>query len=273
MGRQHGWRSALIVAGVVSCGIAVALIASSGGALVRPRGCYEKAKAEVCSVLFVGNSYTYVNGLPAIFAKLARSGRRAVEAGIDAQAGASLGKHITSGDIKGAMKLSRWNVVVLQEQSEIPAIPSLRNTYMYPAVRQLVATSQDSGAQAILFLTWAHRDGWPAQGLVGYSNMQSAVDVGYLKIARQLRVAVAPVGYAWAATLAENPSARLWRDDGSHPTVEGTYLAACVFYAAIFGESPERLLYHADLPIGVAAVLRRVAAKIVLGQPARWGLG
>ncbi len=85
----------------------------------------------------------------------------------------------------------------------------------------------------MFFLTWARRNGWPANGLLGYDTMQAAVDDGYLAIAHDLHVAVAPVGYAWSTTLSEerhaDRRAGLWRLDGSHPTVKGTYLAACVF--------------------------------------------
>ena len=54
--------------------------------------------------------------------------------------------------------------------------------------------------------------------------------------------------------------------------MEGTYLAACVFYAAIFRQSPAGLHYDAGVPKGEAASLQAVAASVVLGNPAAWGL-
>ena len=36
--------------------------------------------------------------------------------------------------------------------------------------------------------------------------------------------------FATATVVANNPRSGLWQDDGSHPTVAGTYLAAAVFY-------------------------------------------
>jgi hypothetical protein len=155
---------------------------------------------------------------------------------------------------------------VLQEQSEIPALATLRRTYMIPAARQLVGMSRHAAAEPILFMTWAHREGWPGGGLIGYASMQTAVDTGYDAVARELHVGIAPVGYAWAAALRREPLAQLWQADGSHPTVEGTYLAACVFYASIFGESPDGLLYHAGLPVRTAVDLGKVAAQIVVSD-------
>ena len=64
----------------------------------------------------------------------------------------------------------------------------------------------------------------------------------------------------------------LWQDDGSHPTVAGTYLAACVFYASIFHESPVGLAYDAGLAKELAASLQQGAADTVLTDQAQWGL-
>ena len=55
---------------------------------------------------------------------------------------------------------------------------------------------------------------------------------------------------------------RSLRQDGSHPTVEGTYLAACVFYLVIFQRSPVGLGYHDGLPDKVAARDQQIAAGV-----------
>lgn len=220
-------------------------------------------------MLFVGNSYTYTNDLPAIFEYLAYAGNHSVEAEEVAEGGESLANHVDSGDVKEALRSARWNVVVLQEQSEIPASERLRETEMYPAARQLVGTIRAAGAQPMFFVTWAHRDGWPEGGLGNYSSMQAAVDAAYLGIARKLHVAVAPVGDAWSARLNEERHAGqhpfLWASDGSHPTRMGTYLTACVFYAAIFRESPVGLPYDDRMPAKEAAGLQAIASHTVLG--------
>jgi len=102
--------------------------------------------------------------------------------------------------------------------------------------------------------------------------MQSAIDDGYLAIAAEEQAAVAPVGVAWSSVMSQAHPA-LWQDDGSHPTTAGTYLAACVFYATIYHQSPRGLAYHADLSAVDAAILQAVAADTVLGDPGKWGLG
>jgi hypothetical protein len=94
---------------------------------------------------------------------------------------------------------SRWDIVVLQEQSEIPAVEATRQSYMYPGARDLVSMIRDAGARPMFFDTWGHRNGWPINRLPSYDAMQSAIDEAYLFIAHEQHAAVAPVGVAWSA--------------------------------------------------------------------------
>ncbi|HWI71280.1 MAG TPA: hypothetical protein VNT55_04960, partial [Baekduia sp.] len=107
--------------------------------------------------------------------------------------------------------------------------------------------------------------GWPENGLLDYGRMQDAIDDGYLTLATSLGVPVAPVGVAWAQALQDTALPSLFDPDGNHPSVAGTYLAACVFYATIFGRSPEGLVFSGGLPGGTAARLQATAARAVLG--------
>jgi len=152
--------------------------------------------------------------------------------------------------------------VVLQEQSEVPAIESARQARMYPAVQSLAGEIRAADATPILLQTWAHRDGLLADGM-GYVEMQSAIDTGYATIGDQLGVAVAPAGQAWATVLRQDPTIALWQADGCHPSAAGTYLAACVLYARIFEASPVGIPDTEGFPVDLAraAGRRRPALK------------
>ena len=211
-------------------------------------GCSPLESAESCTrILFIGNSYTYVNDLPTMFADLAGAGGHRVETGMAAQGGWTLANHVDSSDTLDKLKSSKWNFVVLQEQSEIPSIKQSQTQDMYPAARTLVRDIRNIGATPIFFVTWAHRDGWPENGLQNYESMQYQIDNGYLGIAQELNAPEAPVGFAWLAVRRQNPQLDLWQDDGSHPNEQGTYLAACVFYSVIFRQSPAGLTFTAQL--------------------------
>jgi hypothetical protein len=227
---------------------------------------------ECTRVLFLGNSYTFVNDLPGTFARLARAGGQRVEADVSAEGGWMLSDHVQSGGTRSKIKSSNWDFVVLQEQSQVPASERMRNAQMYPMARTLVAQIRETGAEPVFFVTWAHQSGWPEEGLNSYESMQLQINAGYLGIARELNATLAPVGVAWLDAWRENPEVKLWQADGSHPSPQGTYLAACVFYAVIFEESPEGLSYKSDLSKEEAGWLQTIAAETVLKDKTKWNI-
>jgi len=93
-------------------------------------------------VLFIGNSYTSVNDLPATFAELASSGGVAVEVDAIDPGGQTLAGHAAAPDVLAAITGRRWTTVVLQEQSEIPAATDLFDRETVPAATTLVAAGR-----------------------------------------------------------------------------------------------------------------------------------
>ena len=223
-------------------------------------------------VLFIGNSYTSVNDLPGTFADLAWAGGHRVQTEALDEGGWTLAEHLSASETAPTIGSERWDEVVLQEQSQIPSLAADRISMMYPAATRLVAMVRQHGAAPLFYLTFAHQAGWPEEGLPDYSSMQAAIDAGYIGIADQLGVPVAPVGAAWQTVVDAASHPAMWQSDGSHPTVSGTYLAACVFYATIFRQSPLGLGYADGLPNAEARTLQTAAAKTVLGDSALWGL-
>jgi hypothetical protein len=223
-----------------------------------------------CGVLFVGNSYTYVNALPALVRRLARSAGKRLFVESLAEPNATLAQHAAWPETASTIDGHPWGLVVLQEQSVRSAAHEAGGALMMSAARQLVDEARSAGAQPVLFVTWAHEDGWPLPGIETYNAMQRADERSYAEVAVATHAAEAPVGYAWQRTLAQLPTLRLWQPDGSHPTVAGSYLAACVFYAAIFGSSPVGLRFRDGIAPDVARALQAVAAAVVLPHRARW---
>src|SRR5256714_4466170 len=162
-------------------------------------GCPDPGHSPACArVLFIGNSYTTVNDLPAVFKDLANSRGHRVEVGTAAGDGWTLGDHVGSSATAATLASAKWDIVVLQEQSQIPSVAQFRETQMYPAARRLVGTIRNRGARPIFYLTWARRDGWPENGMPNYASMQSAIDDGYRAIGGEQGATVAPVGDAWS---------------------------------------------------------------------------
>jgi hypothetical protein len=217
--------------------------------------------SDAIQVLFIGNSYVFANNLPQVLVRLAESGEHKVYAEMAAKGGWTLEQHAASEGTLGKIASREWDYVILQEQSVRPSIPAEREERMYPAARALDSAIADQGAGTVLMMTWGRRDGLREAGFTDYGAMQTQLATGYTTIGAELGALVAPVGLAWGEALRQRPNIGLWDTDGSHPAPAGSYLAACVFYAVLFEESPEGLSYHADLSPDEAQFLQTVAAQ------------
>lgn len=244
------------------CLVVVVGLGALAAARLASVACGRFTRSPCVRVLFLGNSYTSVNDLPGVLGDLARAGGHSLDTTTIAGGGETLADHAASQASLGAIRDSRWDFVVLQEQSQIPAIESVRRAQMDPAVRSLVDVIRAAGATPVLLETWAHREGW-ADYHLDYRAMQTAIDMGYRTLGTDLRARVALVGEAWQSALIKDPTLALWQDDGSHPSMAGTYLAACVLYASILGESPVGNADTDGLSPEVAGAVQAIAAATV----------
>jgi hypothetical protein len=223
-------------------------------------------------VLFIGNSYTSSNGLPEMFERMARSGGYRVHVAMVAPGGWTLTDHLLSAETLEKIRSNEWEFVVLQEQSVIPSLVDTRERQMYPAVRQLHDEIKAVGADTVLFMTWGRRNGLPSEGHRDFASMQAALEAGYIKIGNELDLAIAPVGFAWRNGLRSASQLDLWVEDGSHPNREGSYLAACVFYGVIFGQSPEGIDYTAGIGDDWGLWFQTIAAESIADYSDHWNL-
>ncbi len=255
------WRS------LASIGLAVLMTACTSA---RVPVCTAATRSPDCMrVLFIGNSYTAVNDLPAKFRAIAAVRRHAVYTEMIAPGGVRLADHAASPEVLDRIKFGHWNFVVLQEQSQIPSVEESREGQMFPAARALVREIRRAGSRPVLYATWARRDGWPEQGMPDYAAMQAQISRAYRTLGEELHAFVAPVGHAWSLVRAERPDIPLWQDDGSHPTEQGTFLAANVLVAALFREVPQGLGTRGRIPEGQVYALQETAVRVTQGAVLR----
>lgn len=67
-----------------------------------------------------------------------------------------------------------------------------------------------------------------------YEGMDTTIKRDYLTIADWYRMEVSPVSVVWKYLRYNHPTINLYQADESHPSAEGSYAAACCFYATIF---------------------------------------
>jgi hypothetical protein len=208
----------------------------------------KRRKGAPLKVLFIGNSFTARNDLPDLIARLAETRDKDLEHWLISAGGASLRTHWNAGEALKAIQGGRYDHVVLQEQSTLPVKNAKR---MHENVRLFDEAIKAAGARTVLYMTRARQNA---------PESQQAITDAYTSIGRELGATVVPVGLAWQRFLGNYDQPVLHDKDQSHPTLAGSYLAACVFLAVFFEESPVGIPGEVDgLSEKDLAVLQKVA--------------
>ena len=208
--------------------------------------------------LFIGNSFTARNDLPGMIARMAAAAAgeqfnyRLISAG-----GASLRRHWNGGVALREIQSGGYDRVVLQEQSTLPIKNAVR---MHENVRLFDDAIRAAGSRLVLYMTWARRSD---------PESQAQITNAYQAIGSELGAAVIPAGLAWESVLRLHPDIVLHDRDGSHPTLAGTYLAACAAFAVLFGRPSTASAPVDGLSAKDADILRRAAGLAVSGTTAR----
>jgi len=183
-------------------------------------------RSQSFNILFIGNSFTQRNDLPGMLAQMAAQRDLHVEHKLISAGGASVRTHWNAGPAAKAVTSGVYDYVVLQEQSTLPVKNAKR---MAENVRLFDQVIKQAGAKTVLYMTWARQRAPEAQQLIADA---------YNMIGEELGAIVTPVGLAWQSFLAKHDQPVLHDRDQSHPTLAGTYLAACVFLATLLKENP-----------------------------------
>jgi hypothetical protein len=173
------------------------------------------------NMLFIGNSFTQRNNMPGLLAEMAAARDLHVKYELISAGGASLRNHWNAGRAAKAVETGGYDYVVLQEQSTLPVKNAKR---MAENVRLFDESIKRAGAKTVLYMTWARQH---------TPEAQQAITDAYNTIGDELRAIVVPVGLAWQSFLAKHDKPVLYDRDQSHPTLAGSYLAACVFLAVL----------------------------------------
>lgn len=233
---------------------------------------------QTTSVLWLGNSYTAANNLPDLFYQLALSGGDSVTYNSNTPGGYTLQMHSQNATSLQLINQQPWDFVVVQAQSQEPSFdPAYVNTNVFPYATFLDSAIQnnDSCTQTVFYMTWGRKNGdasncaaWPP--VCTYLGMQGLLRERYVQMAHDNNAVTAPCGEAWRNVIATTPTYDLYIADESHPSLYGSYLNACVFYATMFRKSPVGLPYMASLPTGDAYFLQQVAAATVFDSMGVW---
>ena len=208
-------------------------------------------------VLFVGNSFTYYNN------SLHNHYKRLVTASLPDNQNRvrsmtiSGGKLYEHAGLQAMAESENWDIVILQGHSLGPIEGAEK---FISAATEHAEVIRAAGAEPMLFMTWAYTD---------RPEMTEVLDAAYSKLGEDLDAEVAPAGLAFEHVTRERPALALRTNDKRHPSLAGTYLTACVFYASLQDRSPEGIEYTAGLEADVAAYLQSIAWEVVQQYGAR----
>ena len=151
-------------------------------------------------------------------------------------------------------KLDRlFDLAIMMDCSQCPIHPELKAVFTDFAKKNSEIVRRH-GAKPVFFMSWAYADA---------PEMTQQLADAYTQAANDNDAFVIPAGLAFARSLSQRPDLTLTIADKRHPTLMGTYLAACTTYSAIFKKSPVGLSYHAGLDAAVARHLQTVAWETV----------
>lgn len=193
-------------------------------------------------VCFLGNSYTFYNNMPGLVDSLANHDGNDLIKDQNTPGGYRLNQHATNATSLAKIAGDTWDYVVLQDQSQFPSFPSWQVAQeVYPFAELLCDSIRSANECAIplFFNTWGRRDGDPQWDSINtFTKMNNRLNFAYTTMADDNSGRLSPVGIAFRhihddlnSPIAFNA---LYTNDGSHPSLIGSYLAACIFYHSIF---------------------------------------
>ncbi len=233
------------------------------------------------NVLFIGNSYTAVNNLPLMTSTLSLSAGDTLTFDSHTPGGMTFEGHSTNQTVIDKIAQANWDFVVLQEQSQRPSFDDNQvQAEVFPFAKKLdsMINFYNPCAETIFYMTWGRQNGdagncpfWPP--VCTYQGMDSLLYLRYMQLADTNDAIVSPVGKLWNYLRINNPTINLYSPDESHPSLAGTYAAACSFYTTIFKKNPQLITDNYGVSQVDAEIIRNAAKLIVFDSLQNWFQG
>jgi hypothetical protein len=264
---KWGYIAALKTALAVSAAFALASCASTQ---VSTQKTAVTESEQTKAVLWVGNSFFYYNNsMHGHVGQLIRGSSMTEKAGHRAVSATISGSGINWHDLESHFKpngvgsysfnsknevvfntfTKPFDVVLMMDCSQCPIHPQLRSVF-YEHAKKNSDIARKHGARPAFFMSWAYADA---------PEMTEQLAAEYSKAGKENNALVIPAGLAFAASLKARPDIELTISDKRHPTLAGTYLAACTVLASLYQTNPEGNTYTAGIDSATAKFLQSVA--------------
>jgi hypothetical protein len=181
-------------------------------------------------VLFVGNSLTYTNDLPATLAAIAASAGDTIRVAAEAGPNLALIDHLTGGSsARERIAQGGWEYVVLQ-QGPTPAGICRDSLVLW--TKLFNSQIRAVGAKPAVLMVWP---------IIGVGPPFDDVRTSFQMATEAVDGTFLPAGEAWRAALRADASLPVYGGDGFHPSPVGTFLVALEIYERVTGKDPRTL--------------------------------
>lgn len=196
------------------------------------------AQSDHLNVLFIGNSYTHMNDMPAIFGKICDQSGLNVYVEKSALSGASFNVHSQRKDLFEAISSRKWDYVILQGYSRELTFPKeVLDTVTVPYLDKVVnaVRTNNPSTSMLFYMTWGYDNGFAEREEINsFEKMSDSIAHGYKYLSGKYGFPVVPVGMVWK-DVKRDSLMDLYASDREHPSQNGSFLVASTFFESIFG--------------------------------------
>lgn len=223
-------------------------------------------------VLLIGNSLTKRNHSAQMLKSMLDDAGYQAEVSTVLKGGARLKYFLNKKNPDGKklrflLNNKKWDYIVLQDASRAVFNKKFNMMEYFKEFQKLTL---DSGAQIVLFMTWAFEEGCPLYKNKKFPSTPSEylekVSQKYEELRKEMNALLAPVGHSFYHFQESYPRIGIYKMDGLHPNEKGSYLSACTIFMTITGKSPEKLKYRGNLDENTAKKLRKTAYMTCINQ-------
>jgi len=261
---RHLSQKNLIAASMLAAAVVIGPVAAAAEApKVKP---VENASPK--RLLFVGNSYLYYgdslhNHVRRMAIAADPENKKKFKYKSATISGSALHDHNIESYLEpGKLRVKKpFQVVILQGGSAV-GWSKKRPPIFKKTVAEFVKKIETAGGQAALYMTHAYVN--PHKRVD--PNMTRTLEKIYVEAGNANGALVIPVGLAFEEAYKQRPDTKFHKTfDGSHPSLIGTFLAANVVYASLYGRSPvgNPYDYYGKIDKETVTFLQKVADKTV----------
>lgn len=180
-----------------------------------------KASRKEVKILFVGNSLTYVNDLPALIKEIAKQDGITVSYTSFLYPDYSLEDHWNEGKVKAEIEKEAYDFVLAQQG---PSALRESQVLLIDYASRFSEVCKKNNSKLALYMVWPSK----ARSF----DLDNVIN-SYTKAAQHTRSILCPAGLAWKNAWAVDSLLALYSPDNFHPSLSGSVLAALTIYGCL----------------------------------------